>query len=135
MYTTGMKRPIYDRIRRKGARLRRLPFPQETNLSSCLHAGIMYEGGGGVALTYDRHAAQWGDERRRGKAVGSKVPQFADAHENHPAPPHRGRVVGLGAALHLTHVGIFLSGREGNESRRHHSASSDPESCARQTRT
>ena len=65
-----------------------------------------------VTLTYDRHTAERGYERRWGEAVGSKVPQLPDTHENHTAPPHRRGVVGLGAPLRLTDVGIFLSGRE-----------------------
>lgn len=70
-----------------------------------------------VALTYDRHTAQRGYERCWGKAVGSKVPQLPDTHENHTAPPHDGGVVGLGATLGLTDVGIFLSGRDGTGAR------------------
>jgi len=66
-----------------------------------------------VALTDDSDAAQRGDERRRGEAVGGEVPQLPDAHESHAAPPHHRRVVGLGASLRLTDVGIFLTGREG----------------------
>lgn len=70
-----------------------------------------------VTLTYDRHAAQRGYERRWGEAVGGKVPQLPDTHENHAAPPHHGGVVGFGAALSLTDVGIFLSGRDGERAR------------------
>lgn len=70
----------------------------------------MSEGVGGekVPLTYDRHTSQWGDERRWGEAVGGKVPQFPGAHQEHAAPPHHRGVVGLGASLSLTDVGIFL---------------------------
>lgn len=66
-----------------------------------------------VTLTYDRHAAKRGYERRRGKAVGSEVPKLPDSHEDDTAPPHHGGVVGLGATLSLTDMGIFLSGGEG----------------------
>lgn len=63
-----------------------------------------------VTPTYDRHTAQRGNERRRGKAVGSEVPQLPDAHEDHPEPPERRGVVGFGASLSLTEVGVFLPG-------------------------
>lgn len=66
-----------------------------------------------VTLTYDRHTAQRGYEWRWGEAVGSKVSQLPDTHENHATPPHHGGVVGFGATLSLTDVGIFLSGRDG----------------------
>lgn len=65
-----------------------------------------------VALTYDRNTAQRGYERCWGKAVGSKVPQLPYTHENHTTPPHHRGVIGLGATLSLTDMGIFLSGRE-----------------------
>lgn len=68
-------------------------------------------GGKKVALTYNRHTAQRGYERSWGKAVGSKVPQFPNTHEQHTTPPHHGRVVGLRATLRLTYMGIFLSER------------------------
>lgn len=73
----------------------------------------MYEGKKKVTLTYDRHTAQRGYERCWGKAVGSKVPKLPDSHEDYTAPPHHGGVVGLGATLSLTDMGIFLSGGEG----------------------
>lgn len=80
---------------------------------SCWYAWIMYKGKKKVTLTYDRHTAQRGYEWRWGKAVCSKVPQLPNTHESHTAPPHHRGVVGLGATLGLTDVGIFLSGREG----------------------
>lgn len=63
-----------------------------------------------VTPTYDRHTAQRGNERRRGKAIGGKVPQLADAHEDHAEPPHRGGVVGFGGWLRLTEMSVFLPG-------------------------
>lgn len=70
---------------------------------------IMYEGGGiKVTPTYDRHAAQRGNERRWGEAVGSEVPQLSHPHEDHAEPPHRRGVVGFGASLGLTEMGVFL---------------------------
>lgn len=66
-----------------------------------------------VALTYDRHTAQRGYERCWGKAVGSEISQLPNTHEKHTAPPHHGGVVGLGAVLRLTDMGIFLSDRVG----------------------
>lgn len=68
-----------------------------------------------VTPTDDRHAAQRGDERRRGKAIGSEVPQLPHAHQDHPKPPQRRGVVGFGAALSLVEMGVFLPG--GSEQR------------------
>lgn len=58
--------------------------------------------------TYDRHTAQRGNERCRGKAIGSKVPHLPDTHEDHAEPPHHGGVVGFGASLSLTEMSVFL---------------------------
>lgn len=61
-----------------------------------------------VTPTYDRHTAQRGNERGRGKAIGSEVPHLPDAHEDHAEPPHHGGVVGFGASLSLTEMSVFL---------------------------
>lgn len=70
-----------------------------------------------IIFTYNRHTAQWGYERCWSKAIGSKVSQFPNTHENHTAPPHDGCVVGFGSSLCLTYMGVFLSGREGTRAR------------------
>lgn len=112
-----MKRIVYNRIRSTRAHMASQSNTVCDSRETTFHpapppnAWIMYERKG-VDLTYDRHTAQWGDERCWGKAIGSEVPQFPDAHENHPAPPHQGGVVGLGASLRLTDMSIFLSVRE-----------------------
>ena len=65
----------------------------------------------GGAPTYDCHAAQGGDERRGGEAVGREVPKLPDSHEQHAAPPQPGGVVGLQASLRLPHMGVLLHTR------------------------
>lgn len=74
------------------------------------HQTLIIDEGIKVTPTYDRHTAQRGDERRRGKAIGSEVPQLPDAHEDHAEPPHHGGVVGFGASLSLTEMSVFLRG-------------------------
>ena len=85
--------------------------PWGSNISSHFLTHGLCMKGKKVKLTYDRHTAQWGDERCWSKAIGSKVPQFPDTHENHTAPPHCRGVIRLGATLSLTNMGIFLLGR------------------------
>lgn len=80
-----------------------------SNLQFSHQTLIMYEGIK-VTPTYDRHTAQRGDERRRGEAIGSEIPQLPDAHEDHAEPPHPGGVVGFGASLSLTEMSVFLRG-------------------------
>lgn len=89
--------------------------PKGNHYSSIFNRGkqssMMGDAWGGVAKftpTYDRHTAQRGNQRRRGKAIGSKVPHLPDTHEDHAEPPHHGGVVGFGASLSLTEMSVFL---------------------------